>query len=174
MNSFAYNSHLTSVYMPNSITHIDAGAFSNCKSLDSVRLSEKLSHIPAYTFEQCENLHYLDIPENVSSFEEGVFRWSPIRTLIIRGTFPEELRSDTFYGMDEETTVIYVQRSEIEKFKKVFSGTVLPLEEYGASDIKSPDVNDADTSSFYDLTGRPVAAPAKGIYIQNGKKVMVK
>ena len=174
MNAFAYNSHLTSVYMPNSITHIDAGAFSNCKSLDSVRLSENLSHIPAYTFEQCENLHYLDIPENVSSFEEGVFRWSPIRTLIIRGTFPEELRSDTFYGMDEETTVIYVQRSEIEKFKKVFSGTVLPLEEYGASDIKSPDVNDADTSSFYDLTGRPVAAPAKGIYIQNGKKVMVK
>ena len=117
---------------------------------------------------------YVTELKNVSSFEEGVFRWSPIRTLIIRGTFPEELRSDTFYGMDEETTVIYVQRSEIEKFKKVFTGTVLPLEEYGASDIKSPDVKTTDASPLYDLTGRPVAAPAKGIYIQNGKKVMVK
>ena len=29
-------------------------------------------------------------------------------------------------------------------------------------------------SSFYDLTGRPVSAPTKGIYIQNGKKVLVK
>jgi hypothetical protein len=27
---------------------------------------------------------------------------------------------------------------------------------------------------FYDLTGRPVSAPSKGIYIQNGKKVLVK
>ena len=73
-----------------------------------------------------------------------------------------------------EDAVIYVKKSEIEKFKKVFSGTVLPLEEYVASDIKSPGVNDADTSSFYDLTGRPVAAPAKGIYIQNGKKVLTR
>ena len=73
-----------------------------------------------------------------------------------------------------EDAVIYVKKSEIEKFQKVFSGTVLPLEEYVASDIKSPDINDADTPRFYDLTGRPLSAPTKGIYIQNGKKVLVK
>ncbi len=174
MDAFANNPYLISVYMPNSVTHMDSGAFSNCKNLYSIRISENIEHIQAYTFERCENLHYLDIPENVSSFEEGVFRWSPIKTLIIRGTFPEELRRDTFYAMDEERTVIYVRKSEIEKFKKVFSGTVLPLEEYVASDIKSPGVSNSNTSHFYDLTGRPVAAPAKGIYIKDGKKVMVK
>ena len=73
-----------------------------------------------------------------------------------------------------EDAIIYVRKSEIEKFKKVFSGTVLPLEEYVASDIKSPGVSNSNTSHFYDLTGRPVAAPAKGIYIKDGKKVMVK
>ena len=73
-----------------------------------------------------------------------------------------------------EDAVIYVKKSEIEKFQKVFSGTVLPLEEYIADDIKNPYINAADTPHFYDLTGRPVSAPSKGIYIQNGKKVLVK
>ena len=173
MSAFAHNSHITSVYMPNSVTRMDSGALGYCKNLGSVRLSENLKYIPAYTFDKCENLHFLEIPESVSSLDESAFRWTAIETLVIRGTFSRELYRGTFMDMNEDA-VIYVKKSEIEKFKKVFSGTVLPLEEYVASDIKSPGVNDADTSSFYDLTGRPVAAPAKGIYIQNGKKVMVK
>ncbi|MBR2630655.1 MAG: leucine-rich repeat domain-containing protein [Bacteroidaceae bacterium] len=170
---FTHSSHLASVYMPNTIMRMGSGAFSDCKNLSSVRLSENLKHFPAYTFERCENLHFLDIPESVSLFEESVFRGSPIETLVIRGTFPAELRDDTFYAMHEDA-VIYVKKSEIEKFQKVFSGTVLPLEEYIADDIKNPYINAADTPRFYDLTGRPVSAPSKGIYIQNGKKVLVK
>lgn len=173
MSAFAYNSHLSSVYMPNTVTHMDAGVFSNCKNLNSIRLSEHLEEIPAYTFEQCEKLRHLDIPENVNALGAGLFRGSPIKTLVIRGTFPAELRDDTFYAMHEDA-VIYVKKSEIEKFQKAFSGTVLPLEEYVANDIKNPYINAADTPRFYDLTGRPLSAPTKGINILNGKKVMVK
>ena len=34
--------------------------------------------------------------------------------------------------------------------------------------------NHLTKSHFYDLTGRPVAAPAKGIYIKDGKKVLTR
>jgi len=129
-DAFAYNPYLLSVQMPNSVTYMSFSTFSNCKSLNSIRLSKNIKYISAFTFEKCDNLRFLDIPESVSGFAESVFRWSPIKTIVIRGTFPEGLRSDTFYFMDDEV-VIYVQPSEIDKFKKVFKGTVLSILERG-------------------------------------------
>ena len=39
----------------------------------------------------------------------------------------------------------------------------------------STDSKDAkDASAYYDLYGRKVARPAKGLYIHNGKKVVIK
>jgi hypothetical protein len=126
-NAFAYNPYLLSVQMSNSVTRMAFGIFSNCKSLKSVQLSENIKYIDAYTFESCDNLRFLDIPESVTGFAEGVFRWSPLETILIRGTFPAGLRYDTFYNLDEERTVIYCYPSEIDKFKTVFKSTVLPL-----------------------------------------------
>ena len=135
MDAFAYNPYLTSVYMPNSVTSTDGGTFANCKNISSIRLSENLKYFTAYTFDHCESLHFLDIPASVGRFSESEFRRSPIKTLVIRGSF-NELRTDTFYSMDEEV-VIYVQKSEMEKFQKVFSGTIRPLEEY--QEIQEPE-----------------------------------
>ncbi len=172
--AFSNNLYLTSVNLPNSVTRMDFGAFSGCKSLCAIRLSENLKYVPPYTFEKCESLHILDIPVNVSEFAESVFRWSPIKTLVIRGTFSEELRKDTFYAMDEEA-VVYVRKTEIEKFQKVFSGTILPLEEYHTSDINELDTKTFKSSYTYDFTGAQMpASPIRGIYIQNGKKVLLK
>ena len=176
INAFADNPYITSVYMPNSVTRIGGGEFSNCKSLSSIILSENLKYISAYMFEKCESLHSLDIPKSVNMFGEGVFRWSPIKKLIIRGTFTEELRKDTFSFMDDEV-VIYVQETEIGKFQKVFSGTILPLEEYNTSAINRTAINTVKPlSTIFDLTGRPthITHPTGSIYISNdGKKVLV-
>lgn len=172
-DAFAHNPYLTEIYMPNSVTHLAFGAFSGCKRLSSIRLSESLGHIGAYTFDKCESLHFLEIPENVRKFEESVFRWSPIKTLVIRGTF-NELRKDTFYFMDDEV-VIYVQKTEIGKFQEVFSGSVQPLEEYYISGIERPVVNTVKASQTFNLNGhRVTGTPHHGIYIRNGKKVLVK
>lgn len=79
--------------------------------------------------------------------EEGVgfYRW----TGGLLGTGRVYLLGDTsalsnFYGFDDETTSIELKNSKIEELK------------------------------FYDLSGRRVVKPTKGIYIVNGKKVIVK
>jgi hypothetical protein len=128
-SAFAYNNHLSTLTIPNSVTQISVGMCSNCTNLKSVKLSECINYIEAYSFEKCESLRFLDIPEKVQGFGEGIFRWTHLETIVIRGTFPEGLRDDTFYLMDA-ATVIYAQQSEIDKFKNVFSGTVLPIESY--------------------------------------------
>jgi hypothetical protein len=40
----------------------------------------------------------------------------------------------------------------------------------GIKNVKSKASRSAATQQYYDLQGRPVAVPSKGIYIQNGKK----
>ena len=167
--AFSNNSYLTSLVIPNSVSNVIGGLCNNCTNLKSVKLSEKIPSLGAYTFERCVSLRFLDIPESVSGFGEYEFRGSGIKTLIIRGTFPNGLRDDTFYGLDDDI-VIYVQPSEIEKFKQAFSGTVLPLDKYTSIDNNNLKENYSN-STLYDLQGRRInGQPAKGMYIQNGKK----
>ena len=161
-NAFAYNSYLTSIYMPNSVTYMSFSTFSNCTRLNSIRLSENIKLISTSAFERCESLLFLDIPAGVNEFAEHVFRWSHIKTIVIRGTFSGGLRNDTFYFMDDEA-VIYAQQSEIEKFKKVFSGTVLPLEEY-TSDIEHISLL-LPTTTVYTPNGMRQSSPRKGLNI---------
>ncbi|MBO7137245.1 MAG: leucine-rich repeat domain-containing protein [Bacteroidaceae bacterium] len=176
-DAFAHNDYLCTVVIPNSVTHMGFGVFENCSNLKSVRLSESLEYIGAYTFDKCESLRVLDIPQSVRGFEESVFRWTHLDALVVRGTFSGNLRYDTFYSVSN-SMIIYAQTSEIPKFKRVFSGTVLPLEEYDAS-IYTP-VNNISPSLtkggfIYDLQGRKLSGkPARGIYIEDGKKKVMK
>lgn len=172
-SAFAHNDYLCTVAIPNSVTFLGFETFGSCRNLKSIRLSESLEYIDAYTFEKCESLRVLDIPQSVSGFAEGVFRWTHIDALVVRGIFSGNLRYDTFYSVSN-SMIIYAQTSEIPKFKRVFSGTVLPLEEYDAS-IYTP-VNNISPSLtkggfIYDLQGRKLPGkPSHGIYIEDGKK----
>ena len=174
MDAFARNPYLLSVKMPNSVTYMSGGVYSECVNLKTVRLSESLEYFPAYSFDRCESMKILDIPESVQGFGEGVFRWTHFEKIVIRGTFPYGLHYETFYLMDD-ATILYVQPSEIEKFKNLttFHGTVLPLEEY--TDVKPIELHQPSYSVF-DLQGRRLDSQPtnKGIYIQNGKKVVIK
>ena len=172
--AFAYNHYISSLTMHNSVTSINGGAIcSNCINLKHVKLSENISLLDSWSFEKCENLFFLDIPESVTLLGGRVFDGSGIKTLVIRGTFPEGVSEEFFYGIDTET-VLYVQRSEIEKFKRAFSGTVLPLDEY--TGIANTSITKtSSTNNIFDLQGRRLSGkPAKGMYIQGGKKYVVK
>lgn len=166
--AFAHNMFLRAVEIPNSVTFLGYGSFGGCRNLESVRLSESLKYLDAYTFDNCESLHVLDIPQNVSRFAESVFRWTHLNALVVRGTFPDNLRYDTFYFVSD-SMIIYAQDSEIPKFQRVFSGTVLPLNEY-TDGIIAPQKTTTSATPTYDLSGRPVSGkPQRGLYIQGGR-----
>ena len=166
---FSYNTYLQSVEMSNCVTRMSGSAFAGCTNLKSVRLSESLECISAYTFDNCESMRIIDIPQSVNRFEESVFRGTNLDALVVRGTFPEALRGDTFYSISD-SMIIYAQSSEISKFKKVFSGTILPLENY-TDGFVTPKASTA-SSSLYDLSGRRITQPTKGVNIRKGRKVV--
>ena len=95
-------------------------------SVDGVLFSKDMTRLYAYPA-GAKRENYT-IPESVTWLGQEVFGYNKhLSSLTFRGTFPDDIRYDTFFCMDT-TTVIYVHQSEIEKFKKVYSGKVLPLE----------------------------------------------
>jgi alpha-tubulin suppressor-like RCC1 family protein len=72
-SSFADNSSVTSVAIPDSVTNICEYAFSNCRSLTSVIIPDSVTSIGERAFCQCENLTNVTIPQSVISIGDDSF-----------------------------------------------------------------------------------------------------
>ena len=97
-------------------------------SVDGVLFSKDKTRLYAYPAGAKRESY--TIPESVTWIGANAFAVSQnLSTLIFRGTVTGYIPEAAFTGMNA-TAVIYVQQSEIEKFQKVFPGTVLPLDSF--------------------------------------------
>jgi len=71
--SFSYNSVITSVSIPNSVTSIGNGAFFGCASLASVSIPNRVTSIGQNAFSSCTSLASVSIPYSVTSIGNGAF-----------------------------------------------------------------------------------------------------
>ncbi len=67
------NQNITKIILPNTITYINRGAFSGCKSLKEINLPSSIKEIDGAAFEECRNLEEIIIPKNVKRIENGLF-----------------------------------------------------------------------------------------------------
>jgi hypothetical protein len=96
----------------------------------------------------------------------------------------ETLEVNKFYNSvsgTEHTTVFAFDADTFQKFKSkgmLFQGHGILLKKAvlkaGTTGIKAPKAIAADDAPIYNLAGQRVTKPAKGIYIKNGKKFIVK
>lgn len=68
---------LTNISIPNSVTYIGFSAFSSCTSLKSITLPSSLSTIQSYAFYNCGNLKTIRIPVSVTSIGNCAFDVCP-------------------------------------------------------------------------------------------------
>ena len=54
-----------------------------------------------------------------------------------------------------------------------FSGGIYLLDVDAVESFISPIKDDGNSTPYYDLMGRPVAHPTRGIYIKDGRKVLI-
>ena len=86
--------------------------------------------------------------------------------------------SDAFNGSYPEYITLHVPDASVESYKATAPwsafGKIVALtdEETGIDELKGE--NGKVKTALYDLSGRRVQKAQKGIFIQNGKKVMVK
>jgi hypothetical protein len=71
--AFAGSTGLTDIAIPNSVTYIGDDAFSGCTSLASVTIPSSVTHIRARTFYGCASLTGITIPHNVTAIGDSAF-----------------------------------------------------------------------------------------------------
>jgi len=125
--AFAYCSSLTSVVLPDSLTHIDKGAFAytsltsmvfpdsltmlgeqafiGCTSLTSVVLPDILTQIGYAVFDQCSSLTSVVLPDSLTQIGNGAFQNCTSLTSIV---FPNSLAVLGRYAFNKCTSLTSV------------------------------------------------------------------
>ena len=170
--------------IPDGVTSIGSEAFQYCFFLTSIVIPDGVTIIGDYAFRSCFFLTSIIIPESVRSIGlDAFYGCSSLTTVICRAEKVPGLGIFVFLGVLQSEATLYVPVSALEKYKAASTwksfGTILPIE--GNEDI----INGIDSPAalqpkeanapYYTLDGKPTANPTrKGIYIKDGKKVMLR
>ena len=174
-NLYLNGEKVTELVIPDGITSIDSHAFYNCSSLTSVVIPNSVTYIGYYAFSGCQEIKKLYISSEIQWISDYAFygcaKLIDIYVASIRAiTASENIFNEAAYN----NACLYVPNG----YKSAYEETT-PWNKFFITEMDFTGINDVITDAkapkvYYDLNGRIVTNPTKGIYILNGKKVWVK
>ena len=178
-NTFSGCSGLLSVTIGNSVTSISRSAFSGCSALTSVTIPNSVTGIERFAFSSCSGLTSVIIGNGVTSMGRYAFGGcSEILDVYCYAENVPSTDSDAFQSSSIADATLHVPATSVESYQVTspWSGfgkiVALTEEETGIDELKTE--NCKVKTAVYDLSGRRVQKAQKGVYIQNGKVVMVR
>lgn len=183
-------SKITNVTLPSSICKIQT-AFSGCKALESIVLPPYIPVLYVFDFENCTSLKHIELPTYLAEIRSNCFSGcNALETIICNVGTPPTCFSDSFTETCYKKATLYVPDESLDEYRTAQGWknfyTIKPLSELEEGDSTVISILDKDydkSNIVYDLYGRAVGIiesdniPSnlhKGIYIVNGKKIMVK
>ena len=176
---------LTSISIPNSVNRIGESAFCNCYDLSSVTISNNVTFLPQQLFEGCRKLTSISIPNSVANIGHSAFKDSDLTSVLSYIDNPNKI-----YGVTSDNRVfskntfynatLYVPKGAIDKYKSCEGWRdFMFIEEGLPSNILNLKSINEKAQKYYEMDGKNVTAPLKGINIvkyDNGstKKVIIK
>lgn len=106
-NAFGFCSELTNISIPNSVTYIGFSAFAHCTSLKSITLPSSLSSISEALFSGCSQLTTIHIPDSVPSIQSHAFYHCRNLETIRIPVSVTLIETDAFAGCPSLMTVTY-------------------------------------------------------------------
>ena len=178
-----YGTGLTTVVIPASVESIQKKAFSDCNDLVEFTISNGVKYLGVDVFKGSPNLERLTIESNVDL--QGMqypINAPNLQVIVSRITAPKDIPSSLFSNyynnvtlyVPEGTKEAYLSCEGWKEFATIKEGDIRTgLESNFGHGLTSKAAISVPT--IYDLQGRRLTeSPAKGIYIKNGKKVIVK
>ncbi len=175
-------SRLTSVTIGNSVTSIGDCAFNECSRLTSVTIPNSVTSIGDYAFEECSGLTSVTIGNSVCSIGAKAFYCENLATVVSlienaltidfawKSSYFPPFSQNTFMNgtlyVPKGSKVLY-EDNDWNNFRNIVEGTPTGITRV-TSDKQTPN------APIYDLNGRRLTEPKKGINIIEGKKVLIK
>lgn len=153
---------------------IAPNTFQNNTALEDIVIPSSIESIGSYAFAGCSNLRsitiYRETPIDLSSPSS------------VRGIITRTDNSSVFDGVDKETCILYVPEGSVNLYKAaevwMEFKNILPI---SASGIRTLMSTEGHPFNVFDLNGRKakskttsVESLTKGIYIVNGKKIIIR
>lgn len=185
--AFEWCSRLTSVTIGNSVTSIGDHAFYNCNRMTSVSIGNSVTSIGNDAFLKCKGLTSVTIPNSVTSIGDYAFDCKNLATVVslienpltitwytsnpVAGHIAIAFSQNTFMNgtlyVPKGTKFAYEAKEGWKDFRNIVEGTPTSITRV-TLDKETPN------TPIYDLNGRKLAEPQKGINIIEGKKVLIK
>ena len=183
-SAFSGCSSLTSVTIGNSVTTIGSGAFFSCSSLTSVTIGNSVTEIGYYAFSGCSSLTSLTIPNSVTTI--GYYAFSGcknVKQITVEAVTPPECSINTFDGVNTKECKLFVPKNSVDAYKKADGWKEFFLIEGSTTGIINNIYNKTENVDVYTIDGvkclskanvNEINALPKGVYIINGKKIIIK
>ena len=177
IDAFTGCSILEDINLPAILEKIDTRAFRRCYALKETTFPTTLKEIGEEAYSECplENIH---IPASVEKIYNYAFNGTKLGNIYCYGTVPPECTGWLFPGTPLEKMTLYYPKGSRDAYKvavcwkEFFDDHAVEFDPTGIDAV----ISNVKTGNFYDLQGRKVNSQAvgKGLYINNGKKVIVR
>ena len=182
--AFEYCSTLTSVTIPNSVTIIEWSTFKDCSALTSVTIPNSVTTIERSAFSSCTNLQKVNIGNSVKSIgEQAFYECTKLTQISSEAVVPPTCGLNVFAGINKSNCKLIVPKNSIDAYKQAYQWKDFLLIEGSTTGITNTVYNKAGLVDVYTIDGTKrlskastdeINALPKGVYIVNGKKIIIK
>ena len=182
--AFSICSSLTSVTIPNSVTTIGDNAFMGCSSLTSVTIPNSVTRIGSEAFSDCTNLQKVNIGNSVKTIGEFAFnKCTNITQISSEAVVPPACESGVFFYINTSKCKLIVPKNSLDAYKQAYQWKDFLLIEGSTTGITNTVYNNSGLADVYTIDGTKriskastdeINALPKGMYIVNGKKIIIK
>ena len=177
-------SSLTSVTIPNSITTIGGLAFKGCGSLTSVTIPNSVTTIGYSAFSGCTRLQKVYIGKSVKTIRTSAFNnCTSITQISSEAVVPPACGLNVFDDANKYKCKLIVPKNSLDAYKRAPQWKDFFLIEGSTTGITNTVYNKAGLADVYTIDGTKrlskastdeINALPKGVYIVNGKKIIIK
>ena len=183
-STFKDCSALTSVTIPNSVTTIAWKAFDGCSALTSVTIPNSVTRIDNEAFSECTNLQKVNIGNSVKTMGRRAFyNCTSITQISSEAVVPPTCEPGVFTNINKSKCKLIVPKNSLDAYKQADQWKDFSLIEGSTTGITNTVYNKAGLADVYTIDGTKrlskastdeINALPKGVYIVNGKKIIIK